>query len=117
PTDKNDEKVKPNGIRCKSCFAFNARACDCNVFVNCSVGETNCISRFISASGGGFQHGAAVRGCATKEMCEVAHVGVKLNNTRVKSNFSCTGDSDSFHNSLIFLVLIAAIFSRFTTTT
>ncbi|KAM3922121.1 uncharacterized protein RB166_011409 [Leptodactylus fuscus] len=110
------EKFKSNGIRCKSCFASNAKGCDCNVFLNCTGGETKCISRSISTSGGHL-YSVAIRGCTTTEMCEVAGKDEKLNTTQVRSSYTCTGESDSIHNALGLLVLTATLFSKFTTTT
>ncbi|KAM4016348.1 uncharacterized protein ACNLHF_002705 isoform 2-T2 [Anomaloglossus baeobatrachus] len=122
PPDKGfpkDEKVKGNGIRCKSCFAFHARNCDCNTYVNCTGAETRCISRYMSASGG-HNHATAMRGCTRTEMCEFTkspEISTKLNTTRIKSNSSCSNESDRVYNSLLSPVLTVAIFSKLFTAT
>ncbi|CAJ0951445.1 unnamed protein product [Ranitomeya imitator] len=82
-----DEKVKGNGIRCKSCFATNARNCDCNAYVNCIAGETRCISRYMSATEG-HHHVATMRGCTTADMCEViktSEISMKVYDSHVIS--------------------------------
>ncbi|XP_073513685.1 phospholipase A2 inhibitor NAI-like [Phyllobates terribilis] len=113
------DEVKGNGIRCKSCYASNARNCDCSMHVNCTAGETRCISRYMSATGG-HNHVATMRGCTTTEMCEVikaTEISMKLNTTRIKSNFSCSNESHSVHRRLLLLVFTAALISKFTTAT
>ncbi|XP_044134445.1 phospholipase A2 inhibitor and Ly6/PLAUR domain-containing protein-like [Bufo gargarizans] len=113
-----DEKLKSNGIRCKSCFAENAKACDCNTFVNCSGEEMKCISRQISVSSGSYNHVAAIRGCATKDMCQYRTENITsktMQTIQLRTSFTCSDDSDSVHNSLLLLVLTATMFSKFTT--
>ncbi|XP_069804186.1 phospholipase A2 inhibitor gamma subunit B-like [Dendropsophus ebraccatus] len=112
-----DVKVKDNGVMCKSCFALSAKNCDCNnVFVNCTREETKCIARSMSASGG-YNHGVALRGCTTKEMCDTFNKDLKVNTTNLKFIISCTDESDSVHKVLLPLVLAAAMFSKLTTAT
>ncbi|XP_075185312.1 uncharacterized protein LOC142257110 isoform X4 [Anomaloglossus baeobatrachus] len=53
PQDKStskSENVKASGITCNSCYTANATKCDCNVYMDCIEGETQCISRYISAT-------------------------------------------------------------------
>lgn len=122
PPDKpgsKDEKRKVTELRCRSCFA-KFKTCDCNTFVNCSIGETKCISRHISAtvfSKGGFSHVATLRGCTTKEMCKVHNKTVTFEVTQVKTEVKCSDEGDGIHNSLSRLVLAAAVFFTVTTAT
>ncbi|XP_066462631.1 phospholipase A2 inhibitor 25 kDa subunit-like isoform X2 [Eleutherodactylus coqui] len=111
-----DEKVKHSGRRCNSCYSQTYKACDCNVMVNCTIGETKCISRQLYAKKGDFGRIFAIRGCTTEEMCENLK-DKSINHLNVRYSSSCSDDSDSVHRSLLLLVLTAPLFSMITTAT
>ncbi|CAN2388068.1 hypothetical protein PRIEUP_LOCUS14794 [Pristimantis euphronides] len=122
PPVKNPPKdqIQNSRLVCKSCYAENARNCDCNVFVNCSIGETKCISRHIHVTTkpkGGYKYIAAIRGCTNEEMCEFNVKELQLNTTTVKYTISCSDDADSIHKNLLPLILTAALYNKITITT
>ncbi|XP_063800019.1 phospholipase A2 inhibitor gamma subunit B-like [Pseudophryne corroboree] len=108
PPDKfsKNEKIVGNGIKCKTCYATNSKACDCTSFMNCTKDETKCISRSAIATEPVY-YSMAMRGCTTEEMCP--NKNQTLSFEKLKYDFLCTDESDGIHDSLLPLVLTTSL--------
>ncbi|XP_075045977.1 uncharacterized protein LOC142106840 [Mixophyes fleayi] len=115
PPDKptKDDKIKANGLTCKSCYASNIKTCDCNIYMSCTGDETKCIFRSTLTTGKHY-YAVALRGCTRKEMCDITDADLMSTTTRLRYNFTCTDESDGLNNSFFLLALTTSLFFKFT---
>ncbi|KAM5132418.1 uncharacterized protein ACMZJ9_019207 [Mantella aurantiaca] len=97
--DKSKDKIKFNGVNCKSCYA-NAKSCDCTSYVNCTGKETICIHRYTILSGE-YKYSMAVRGCTTNHTCQTPILkNVKAKSFTVASDYTCSNGQCLRHTLL-----------------
>ncbi|KAM4704495.1 phospholipase A2 inhibitor NAI-like [Rhinophrynus dorsalis] len=100
------EKTGKNGIKCDGCIAINSRTCETDTKVECSGNEDMCITQ-ISTVSGRLTTVTAVRGCASKEVCEVGNQNIELENVKMNIDTTCTGGSICLQHSFILLAFAA----------
>nr|XP_023969713.1 phospholipase A2 inhibitor gamma subunit B-like isoform X1 [Chrysemys picta bellii] len=68
---------KPNGRRCRGCYAMNADHCN-EQTINCTGSETQCIDATATITIGGHEKQTVMKGCASKSICIMAQVASQM---------------------------------------
>ncbi|XP_077312653.1 phospholipase A2 inhibitor and Ly6/PLAUR domain-containing protein-like [Lithobates pipiens] len=84
-----------NGLRCRSCISSYSTWCYSLSNIQCTGNETMCLLRSKTQSG---SQPMALRGCATKSICDLKSQSYKVNGVSTNIEYICTsgGNVNSF---------------------
>ncbi|MEE6481912.1 hypothetical protein FKM82_013065 [Ascaphus truei] len=101
------ESSEKNGVRCGACMSVNSKSCAPSTTLECTGNENQCILQ-VSTVSAGATIATAVRGCASKSICEFGSQETEMGSMKVKAEVSCTSTGIALHHNL-FLVALAAL--------
>ncbi|XP_053308248.1 phospholipase A2 inhibitor gamma subunit B-like [Spea bombifrons] len=102
------DKKNKNGVRCPSCYAPNNRTCTSEYIMECLGDENRCITK-VDTFSGAIRSTVAMRGCASKEVCEISHYESEFGNIKSTADIFCTGRGVALRNNLYLLGLSAML--------
>ncbi|OCT73593.1 phospholipase A2 inhibitor and Ly6/PLAUR domain-containing protein [Xenopus laevis] len=99
PADKTDK----NGQVCESCLSIGSETCSSVSPMECAGEETSCITQITSITGP-VSTKMAIRGCSTKEICDVGRLDTDQDGMKMKITVTCS-KAIGLQQSLFVLVL------------
>ncbi|CAH2329445.1 Hypothetical predicted protein [Pelobates cultripes] len=96
-----------NGRTCPSCVSYMETDCNSGLYKNCTGLETYCLYESMKTTGGQNTIKTALRGCATKSMCDLGDRTTKYNGITTTIKVSCrSGSAETLYSSLFLLGIV-----------
>ncbi|XP_068098057.1 phospholipase A2 inhibitor and Ly6/PLAUR domain-containing protein-like isoform X2 [Hyperolius riggenbachi] len=102
----------PNGVTCMACMSTTELPCRSDKYMDCVGKETKCYSQVQKTRGGSGTAAAAVRGCATPEMCLVPTTEMALGDSVITAEVACFDGCSTLHHSLSLIVLCMILITK-----
>ncbi|XP_075183519.1 phospholipase A2 inhibitor NAI-like [Anomaloglossus baeobatrachus] len=96
----------PNGLVCRSCVSASAW-CYTSDTIQCTGNETMCIFRSTKVTGS--SSSIALRGCATKSMCDLGSWSQNVNNVSIEVKDVCTSGGKSVHRLILAPTIVCLL--------
>lgn len=96
PTKSYDD----NGLVCRSCVSADSTWCYTSDTLPCTGDENMCLLQTTQLTGP-VSTSVAVRGCATKSICDLGSQSQSVGDLSIKVQFICTSDGTSVHNVVL----------------
>ncbi|KAM4651808.1 phospholipase A2 inhibitor gamma subunit B-like [Discoglossus pictus] len=106
-----DDNFQPNGLICRSCASIDSTWCYTKDTIQCSGHENMCILVTTKISGV-VSSTVALRGCATKSICDIGSQSVKQNMQSMEVTFSCTSGSMGLHGGFLFPAVASIVLGK-----
>ncbi|KAM3923136.1 phospholipase A2 inhibitor and Ly6/PLAUR domain-containing protein-like [Leptodactylus fuscus] len=106
------QNSKPNGVTCPSCLATNATWCDTSDTIQCTGDENICSLQTTNITGS-FSLSTAIRGCATKSICDLGGLSEKIDGLSVDIKFTCTSGGLSAHKVVLTPAMVCLLLLKF----
>ncbi|XP_044130978.1 phospholipase A2 inhibitor and Ly6/PLAUR domain-containing protein-like [Bufo gargarizans] len=90
----------PNGLVCRSCISADSTSCNTDDTVQCTGDQNRCLLMTTQVSGSA-SASAAIRGCATKSICDIGSQSVSAGGVTTDVKFICTSGGLSVHNIVL----------------
>ncbi|KAM5132619.1 phospholipase A2 inhibitor and Ly6/PLAUR domain-containing protein-like [Mantella aurantiaca] len=100
---------KKNGVVCTACISTTVDSCQASTFIECTGNEVKCMAQGTVSKGSLGTIKSAVRGCATKELCEVTHVEGSFGDITITTEVTCTDGCTGLPYSLSLLLPTAGL--------
>uniref|UniRef100_A0A6I8SPX2 Provisional ortholog of phospholipase A2 inhibitor and LY6/PLAUR domain containing n=1 Tax=Xenopus tropicalis TaxID=8364 RepID=A0A6I8SPX2_XENTR len=97
------DKTGKNGQVCESCLAIGSETCSSVTPMECTGEETSCITQITSITGL-VSTKMAIRGCSTKEICDVGSLDTDQDGMKMKITVTCS-KAIGLQQSLFLLAL------------
>ncbi|XP_069599183.1 urokinase plasminogen activator surface receptor-like [Ranitomeya imitator] len=94
------KSTNPNGLVCRSCISADSTWCHTPDTVQCSGDENMCLLQSTKISGSP-SSSTAIRGCATKSICDLGSQTETLGGVSVDVKTVCTSGSKSVHKVVL----------------
>ncbi|XP_053547223.1 urokinase plasminogen activator surface receptor-like [Bombina bombina] len=101
---------RKTGLTCRSCTSRDSTWCYTEQTIECTGEEDRCILQYATITGSRYSK-TAVRGCATKSLCDVGNQYHNFGDLKITRDVTCTSGSSTFHHNLILFTL-TTLFSR-----
>ncbi|XP_066428746.1 phospholipase A2 inhibitor and Ly6/PLAUR domain-containing protein-like [Eleutherodactylus coqui] len=88
----------PNGVICQSCVSAQSTWCYTSDTIQCTADENMCLLQGTEIPG---LLSTAVRGCATKSLCDLGSHSYTAGGSTIKSTFTCTSSAISAHKVVL----------------
>ncbi|KAG8433707.1 hypothetical protein GDO86_012168 [Hymenochirus boettgeri] len=101
------ENMQRVGLTCRSCTALDSKWCYTDETMECTGEEKRCILQSTTLSGS--KSGTTtVRGCATKNLCDIGSQTHNFGDVQMRTDITCTSGAISLHHFvlLFFPVLL-----------
>ncbi|KAM4703269.1 phospholipase A2 inhibitor gamma subunit B-like [Rhinophrynus dorsalis] len=103
------DNTQKAGLTCRSCTSMNSKWCYTDETIDCTGEERRCILQTTSMSGA--KSGmTAVRGCATKNLCDIGSRDQDFGDVKMRMEVTCTSVAICLRNNL-FVLAFAALLS------
>ncbi|XP_071969168.1 uncharacterized protein [Engystomops pustulosus] len=101
----------PNGVTCRSCMSADSTWCDTSDTIQCTGDEDMCFLRTTQLTGSkSMDDGqSALRGCATKSLCDFGSRSKTIQGATISSNYICTSDGISVHEVLLTPAIVCLL--------
>ncbi|KAG8433725.1 hypothetical protein GDO86_012180 [Hymenochirus boettgeri] len=94
-----------NGIVCRTCTSADSLWCYTSDTIQCTGNEDKCLLQTTQISGT-LNSKVAIRGCATKSICDLGSSSVDVPNLKMDLTFKCTSGGFGVHQGLFMVVSI-----------
>ncbi|XP_041425673.1 phospholipase A2 inhibitor and Ly6/PLAUR domain-containing protein-like isoform X2 [Xenopus laevis] len=101
PVDSSQQ----NGLVCRSCISADSTWCYTSDTMQCTGEEKMCILQSTKITGSQ-SLSTAVRGCATKSICDIGSNSISTPQLSMDVKISCTSGSSGVHQGYIMLLLV-----------
>ncbi|XP_075047321.1 phospholipase A2 inhibitor NAI-like [Mixophyes fleayi] len=101
-----DDDFKPNGLTCQTCVSANSDWCYTDDTFQCIGNENMCILQSTNSYGSS-KLSTALRGCATKSICDFGNQSSTSGGVNTKVSISCTSGSFALRSSQFVSSVIA----------
>ncbi|KAM4652240.1 phospholipase A2 inhibitor and Ly6/PLAUR domain-containing protein-like [Discoglossus pictus] len=91
-----------NGLTCASCTSTDSTWCHTEDTIACTGEENRCMLKQITTTGSKYSY-TAIRGCATKPLCDVGYQYHEFGGQKITTYVKCTNGGITFHHNLILL--------------
>ncbi|KAG9469309.1 hypothetical protein GDO78_020867, partial [Eleutherodactylus coqui] len=88
----------PNGVICRSCISAQSTSCYSSDTIRCTGDENMCLLQGTEITG---LLSTAMRGCATKSMCDLGSQSINTGGSTMKFTFACTSGGLSAHKVVL----------------
>ncbi|XP_077312171.1 phospholipase A2 inhibitor and Ly6/PLAUR domain-containing protein-like [Lithobates pipiens] len=88
-----------NGLICPSCMSADSSWCDGSDTMKCLGDENMCFRQTTIVSAGSTRNSSAIRGCATKSICDFGSKSISSHGVKTVSEFICTSGSAGLQNN------------------
>ncbi|KAM9299500.1 uncharacterized protein PAF06_016579 [Gastrophryne carolinensis] len=95
-----------NGLVCRTCATADSTWCYTSDTMTCTGNENMCILQTTKISVGSQSASAALRGCATKSMCDIGSQSQSAGGASTEVKFICTSGSFGLHSSFSILAIV-----------
>ncbi|XP_075462386.1 phospholipase A2 inhibitor and Ly6/PLAUR domain-containing protein-like isoform X2 [Ascaphus truei] len=102
------ENFQKNGVTCQSCTSSDSYWCHTGETMECTGEEKRCIRQSTKTSGAKSST-IAVRGCATKNICDLGNQDHDYGRIKTITEMTCTSSSINVHHNLLLLALAALL--------
>ncbi|XP_069803833.1 phospholipase A2 inhibitor 25 kDa subunit-like [Dendropsophus ebraccatus] len=92
--------TKSNGVVCRSCVSTHSTWCYTKDTIHCTGDETMCLLQ-TTKQRGSVKLSAAVRGCATKSICDIGDKSLTVAGTTTEVKIKCTSGGISVHQVVL----------------
>ncbi|XP_077116217.1 uncharacterized protein LOC143770462 [Ranitomeya variabilis] len=89
------KSTNPNGLVCRSCISADSTWCYTPDTVQCTGDENMCLLQSTKISGSAASSSTAIRGCATKSICDLSSKTETIGGLSVDVNTYCTSGNIS----------------------
>ncbi|XP_075046992.1 phospholipase A2 inhibitor gamma subunit B-like [Mixophyes fleayi] len=101
-----DDNFQPNGLTCRTCVSANSSWCYTEDTIQCTGNENMCLLQTNNIYGSS-KLSTALRGCATKSICDFGTQSSTSGGVNTKVSFSCTSGSFALRSSQFVSSVIA----------
>ncbi|XP_053308586.1 phospholipase A2 inhibitor gamma subunit B-like [Spea bombifrons] len=108
PADNN----KTNGLVCRSCSSQNSVWCYTSDTIQCTGDENMCLLQTTKITTGSVSSSTAIRGCATKSICDLGRQAVTTDQISVDINFQCTSGSVGVFGGVFLNLLLGIVLTK-----
>ncbi|XP_044138562.1 phospholipase A2 inhibitor and Ly6/PLAUR domain-containing protein-like [Bufo gargarizans] len=98
----------PNGLVCRSCISEDSTWCYTNDTVQCTGDENRCLLMTTYVSGS-VSASAAIRGCASKSICDIGSQSASAGGLTTNVKFICTSGGLSVHNIVLAPAIVCLL--------
>ncbi|CAH2318148.1 Hypothetical predicted protein [Pelobates cultripes] len=100
------------GLTCSSCTSLDSAWCHTKETIECTGDERRCIFKATTISGPKYSR-SAVRGCATKTLCDTGSQSQDFGNgIKVNTDVTCTSDSTDLQLNLLLLTMVSLLLAN-----
>ncbi|KAG9468806.1 hypothetical protein GDO78_021920 [Eleutherodactylus coqui] len=89
---------KPNGVMCPSCISDQSTWCYTSDTIQCTGDENRCFLQATEITG---LLSTAMRGCATKSICDLPSKSYNTGGSTIKFTYNCTSGGISAHKVVL----------------
>ncbi|XP_073457880.1 phospholipase A2 inhibitor and Ly6/PLAUR domain-containing protein-like isoform X1 [Aquarana catesbeiana] len=94
-----ENSPQSNGLTCQSCMSTDSTWCDGSDTMECLGDENMCFRQTSIVSAGSTKNSTAIRGCATKSICDFGNHSSSSQGVKTVSEFACTNGSTGLQKS------------------
>ncbi|XP_075462388.1 phospholipase A2 inhibitor NAI-like [Ascaphus truei] len=105
PTLPADNDVM-NGVTCRTCASADSNWCYTSDTMECTGNEKMCLLQTTEMSGS-ISHISALRGCATKSVCDIGDQHVSGDGITIKLTHTCSSGSVGLHPGFFLPAVVA----------
>ncbi|XP_040277156.1 phospholipase A2 inhibitor and Ly6/PLAUR domain-containing protein-like [Bufo bufo] len=98
----------PNGLVCRSCISAVSTSCNTNDTVQCTGDENMCLLMTTKVSGS-VSASTAIRGCASKTICDIGSLSASAGGVTSDVKFICTSGGLSVHNIVLAPAIVCLL--------
>ncbi|XP_075134060.1 phospholipase A2 inhibitor and Ly6/PLAUR domain-containing protein-like [Leptodactylus fuscus] len=102
----------PNGVVCRSCMSSDSTWCYTSDTMRCTGDENMCLLQTNKVTGS-FSLSTAIRGCATKSICDLGGLSEKIDGLSVDIKFTCTSGGLSAHKVVLTPAMVCLLLLKF----
>ncbi|XP_075135274.1 phospholipase A2 inhibitor 25 kDa subunit-like [Leptodactylus fuscus] len=102
----------PNGLVCKTCISADSLWCESSDTVQCTGDENMCVFKTKKETGPN-PVSTAIRGCATKSVCDLGSLSIKNAKSSTEIKFSCTGGGLTVHKAVLTPTIVCLLLLKF----
>ncbi|XP_077312664.1 phospholipase A2 inhibitor gamma subunit B-like [Lithobates pipiens] len=100
-----------NGLTCQSCISANSTWCSTSDTMECMGDENTCVLQTTKVSG--LTTGStAIRGCATKSICDFGSQSRGVLGRKIETTFICTSGSTGLQKGFYLPIMICIFFLK-----
>ncbi|KAM3922410.1 phospholipase A2 inhibitor and Ly6/PLAUR domain-containing protein-like [Leptodactylus fuscus] len=107
PTSSN-----PNGLVCRSCISADSNWCYTSDTMQCTGDENMCLLQTTKTSGP-ISSSTAIRGCATKSICDLGSKSETVGGLSSSVKFICTSGGLSVHKVVLTPAIVCLLLLKF----
>ncbi|XP_073457883.1 phospholipase A2 inhibitor NAI-like [Aquarana catesbeiana] len=101
-----------NGLTCRSCMSADSTWCYTSDTMKCTGDENMCFRQTTIVSEGPTENSSAIRGCATKSICDLGSQSVSSQRVKTVVEFICTNGSTGLQKSFYLPAMICILFFK-----
>ncbi|KAG8550144.1 hypothetical protein GDO81_028170 [Engystomops pustulosus] len=98
----------PNGVTCRSCASADSTWCYTSDTIQCNGDENMCILQTTQMTGS-MSLSSALRGCATKSLCDFGSRSKTIEGATISVKATCTSDGVSVRNVLLTPAIVCLL--------
>ncbi|XP_040182764.1 phospholipase A2 inhibitor and Ly6/PLAUR domain-containing protein-like [Rana temporaria] len=102
---------RSNGFKCQSCTSADSTWCDSSDTMECMEEENMCFLQTKIVSGSAIES-TAIRGCATKSICDFGSQSGSSQGVKTVVDFTCTNGSSGLQKSVYLPAVICIFFFK-----
>ncbi|XP_073457302.1 phospholipase A2 inhibitor NAI-like [Aquarana catesbeiana] len=100
-----------NGLTCRSCMSTDSTSCYTSDTIQCTGDENMCLLQTTKISGKA-KGSKAIRGCATKSICDSGSLSSSSQGVKTDIKYICTSGSAGLQNGFYLPAMICIFFSK-----
>ncbi|XP_073457887.1 phospholipase A2 inhibitor gamma subunit B-like [Aquarana catesbeiana] len=100
-----------NGLTCRSCMSADSNWCYTSDTMQCTGDENMCLLWTTKASGP-ITASTAIRGCATKSICDLASQSISVEGAKAETKLICTNGSTGLQKGFYLPIMICIFFLK-----
>uniref|UniRef100_A0A8C5QUQ4 UPAR/Ly6 domain-containing protein n=1 Tax=Leptobrachium leishanense TaxID=445787 RepID=A0A8C5QUQ4_9ANUR len=98
-----------NGLVCRTCFSADTDSCYTKDSMQCTGDENMCLLQTISITGKIVSLQTALRGCATKSLCDLGRQTEEIAGHKVDTRYICTSGTAGLYSGLTLSLIVILI--------
>uniref|UniRef100_A0A8C5QWN2 Phospholipase A2 inhibitor and Ly6/PLAUR domain-containing protein-like n=1 Tax=Leptobrachium leishanense TaxID=445787 RepID=A0A8C5QWN2_9ANUR len=110
--DFPEDSTEANGVICRTCATLASTWCYTSDIMHCTGLETKCLRQSVEVVGS-VPSVLAIRGCASKTVCDLGYKTSSSNGQTIAINSVCTSGSGTLRYSLILPVILCSALTKF----
>ncbi|XP_069803905.1 uncharacterized protein [Dendropsophus ebraccatus] len=108
-----NEKSDTNGVTCRKCLSANSD-CYTSETMQCAGDERACLLQSTDLTGR-TTASVAMRGCTTKNICDLSRQDYTVDGITSTTKFTCTSGTDPVQRGLLYLTVISLVIGKYLT--